>query len=929
MTDVGFAHWDLSVWNHHLFNTVFGVKDGLLPVRRITVTPAFFARLAGLPTVEGERVRGALLTCLRNRFPNGRGLFELDPEYLGWNREAEIPPFFVNLYLSLIAASASEETHAQGNFRKRAAHLLRLPECANPVTYGLPQMWQTLAAWTQSEPALKRGYRPLELPNPRNENIIGYSKLLAFPRYLDMRWLSRAITQSAVGVDSPLNTVLEAVGRARHHFSKAFTDEFDRFKAQARTGDPACTKTLFWDVFCEVTWESHGGHRAASTCYLGMELPDLWRPQAALLIPRGLKPAQPVGRSFPLGAQSRHDRALISEDGWRLLGQRDHPWRSLLPNSLAALIEIGCIPFKPGDEIHWEACSTLPWGGPVWMIVSQARQASVRCAVTQVTEVGLTTLPDAAGWFLLGPLDYDRNSVPELLENMPYDLRSLLHPGVPDARITLRDCIRLPDGILSLKPRLPRVRAAGAEGVTLNPVDGPVSTQTDLELGSDGLFVIPPAGSPSVPQGDYRLTAHSNGRVQTYRMLHLLDTYNGDHLPLGPSDPESWLVEGSTGQLVSLTGAAPNHTEVLSPKVLPSLRAHLPIAPGTPPVRWLPLSEFPARWADLLEVLVAWSSRREGFGWAEVVSLVQEGLDLDERSTDQVLDTLVDNALLDRFYRRRWKGSLYFPCKPTCRFIRVGSRWEWRVTGATTRMWRNRLMSLAESHQTVPEVAVLPGATGLGSIRIVLEAPEHLSAVLAELSTPADDALEVPTPEALLTERIPDTFSLGAEASHLDWRTLRFSASPPPSSVENWELERRTYEAHQTAYVLLHGERRCFVSRSRRWSGFLAGLVGGTPLWCIDPRGVLTSIWPLPVPIARQALLNGGGVAGSSWQTSDRVWYYSFLSVEQARRILAPWLYSPPDEPREADGMKIWLSALAQVPGAPPEEVLDGWYRRT
>ena len=632
MTKGSFAHWDLPVWNRHLFNTVFEARNGLIPVRRINVTPSFFARLAGVRIEDGDRVRSALLVHLRKRFPRGRGLFEPSLACLGWQEEKEIPPFFVNLYLSLIAASASEDTHAEGNFRRRTAHLLGLSEQVNPVTYGLPQMWECLAAWTQSVPAFERGYRPLELPDPGNENIIGYAKRLAFPRYQDMHWLARIATQNEIGVHSSVSTVLEAVGGARPHFSPVFREEFDRFRAQAREGDPGCTKTLFWDVFSEVTWEYQPEYRTTPRCHLGMELPNLWNPQAALLLPKGFSAKHLDGRSVSLDLAAKHCRALISVDGWRVLTKADHPWRSVLPKSLAALIEAGCIPFRPGDDIHWEACCTLPWSGPVWFVLSQAKKEGVRHAIAQICEAGLTPIRDADGWFLLGPVDYDRNSVLQVIPHMPHDLASRLDPGMPDARIHLRDAIRLPDGILSLRPRPPRVRIDGADGATITPADAVSGSPVDLQRGPDGLFVIPPAGEPGLPEGDYRLTAYSGGRLQTYRSIHLLNTYSGADPPLCPSDPDRWLLEGPRGQLVSLRGSEPHRTEVVRRELGASLRTQLPTGPRAPGVRWVPLSEFPHRWADLLEVLVAWSSRREGLGWDEVAGLLQRGLEVDARS---------------------------------------------------------------------------------------------------------------------------------------------------------------------------------------------------------------------------------------------------------------------------------------------------------
>ena len=293
----------------------------------------------------------------------------------------------------------------------------------------------------------------------------------------------------------------------------------------------------------------------------------------------------------------------------------------------------------------------------------------------------------------------------------------------------------------------------------------------------------------------------------------------------------------------------------------------------------------------------------------------------------QVVDTLVDNALLDRLYRRMWRGSLYFTRKPIAQLSRCRSNWEYRVGGATTRMWRNRLIAMTQTHGLIPEVAILADGSGVGSIRIKSASPDPLRSLSIALGLDVSERFEPPRPGALLSEKVPDTFSQATAVSRLDWPTLTFSASPSTPPTETWELERRTFEAHQPAYLLRLGSRHSFVSRTRRWSGFLGCLAREEPFLRVDTQGTVTSRWPFPVPIARQVLWRGAGVTGTSWQTSDRLWFYPFSSVQDARLVLAPWLHAPPGASNEPAHLKIWLKALGQVPGAPAEAVLANWYR--
>lgn len=923
-----FAEWDLPTWNRRLFDAVFSTSGtASLPVRRINVSPSFLAGIVGLSETSGDEVREALLARIRDGFPRGLGVFDRPRFLRSWQRDEEIPPFFVNLYLSLIAASASEETHREGNFRARMALFLGLSRRVNPVTYDLPRLWRDLEAWLHGDLAAGMGYRTLELPNPGNENIIGYAKRLAFPRFRDLTWLSRAITESGIDAESPVSEILQAVGRARPQFSQAFRAEFDRFRKLARSGEPACMNTLFWDAFTEVTWETHRSRSQSNRrCHLGMEVPEVWSPRAVLLVPRGFDASELPGRPTALDEQADFGQVVSASDGWAVLLRRDHPWRLALPKRLGTLIEAGCLPFGPGDATHWDARSSLPWSGPAWLLVSEARVISVRRALKGVG-VGavLTPIPTVGDWYLLGRLEYTRDSARGIVEGLPPELRNLLDPGVPDAQIYVRDAIRLPDGILALRPRLPLMWAEGADAIRLAPLDG--AATIELLPGPDGLFSIPAEACRRLTPGDYRATAHAARRIQASRVLHLIQTYSGSDPPLSPSDAGRWLVEGSRGQLAPLTGQEPGRSEEIDSALLARARSPLPQVRGGVTSSWRTLGEIPPEWADLFEVLVAWSSRREGLGWDEVARLVRNGLQAREWSTQQAVDVLVDNEVVDRFYDRRWRGSLFYPRRLTGRLESTETGWELRVSGPTSRLWRHRFMDVLASHGLTAEVAVLGDGAGVGAMRVRGECRDDLAELLTEMAVERREPVEQPDPARVLSERVPASFSDGGVVSFFHPSRSTFVESRPKGDEGSvWRLERRTFESKQTAYVLLHGGQPRWISRSRRWGGFLFGLTESTPFWTVGEPGVVATRSPLPVTMARAALWHGGGVAGSGWREGSRTWWYSFASIGRAKSLLSPWLSHAETKSAPDPATALWVEALSEAPGAPMERSIRRWY---
>lgn len=248
------ADWTRDDWNSKLLHAVFtGSGEVIAPIVRINATEGFLTSVAQAGPHSGRDVTESFTGVHKGPGRMIRNLF--DPYILhGWDPTKDEPRFFSQLYLTLIVASATSETHNEGNFRRRLAILLGMDRDRNYVPSGLPKLWQALASWSAEQSKLGRAIRPLRLPDPGHETIIGYSKRLAFPMYRDEVQLARLFAEKAISSESPIEDILNVVGRRIRSFSTQFGDEYQQFRIAVEDGNPDAAETPFWGALEEATW---------------------------------------------------------------------------------------------------------------------------------------------------------------------------------------------------------------------------------------------------------------------------------------------------------------------------------------------------------------------------------------------------------------------------------------------------------------------------------------------------------------------------------------------------------------------------------------------------------------------------------------------------------------------------------------------------
>jgi hypothetical protein len=140
--------WELKDWNDALLQAIALGGDGAgRRVVRIESSARYLAQITGDPDCQAEDAKKAFISAfgdsersIKKQFTN----FFPDSLVGDLNKAPEV---VAALYLSLLAASADNETADEGNFRQRFAEITGIPAAANWSFSSLPSMWEHFARW--------------------------------------------------------------------------------------------------------------------------------------------------------------------------------------------------------------------------------------------------------------------------------------------------------------------------------------------------------------------------------------------------------------------------------------------------------------------------------------------------------------------------------------------------------------------------------------------------------------------------------------------------------------------------------------------------------------------------------------------------------------------------------------------------------------
>jgi hypothetical protein len=897
----GWRSWNLARWNEVLVDRVFTKRsETSSEIVRLDATPQLLISVVEVAAHDDQTVRD----CFLNSFPKTRSgfaeLFDFASQTRNWRHKDGGLPFFAQLYLTILVASADEETFTIGNFRDRLQKILGLDLAVGHTLHDLPKFWKAAARWTRETG--RENIRRLVLPAPeRNEVIIGHSKLLAFPSFSDQTKLAKLLAEDNLDSRSPEGSVVRVVAQSRNRFSRRFGEEFDNFLRLIGRGDRiGAIRSLFWGAIVEINWDARTKELRKREAEFQLELDpgDPYTSYLMLVAGEEFKPNKSWSlRELAFPSAGMKYQIVPSDSSELLLAFLQSPAgsRLLAGTHILDWLLRGWIGFIRDDEERWVASSDLFSSNGLWLLIQNDRWPRVDRALKSAKRS-----PDylvegvlSSNWVLSGPFK-NNPGLREILQEALGDKDSF-SPRLCPPRIRLINALRLPEGILLIGPYLPLVIAEGAAKVSwLTVASGEGSAPRWLQDRTDQpnafqFNTADIAGLAQTGQIKFRSYDANNEEIDATSIYFVRGCLA--HELKRPSNLSSFLRAGDQGQLVSADELPPNVNSGVTARrkweFLPIVEDHRSKERTEP----ISVEELPSGWDHCLEILTALFVRRAYITAKEIFNVVSAIWNLSPSATWARVNDLVENGFVEQLYHRRWSGSVFVGRPPQCSVGATAKASILRVTGIMPGSARRKLSRIVEELSGSCRILASGDRTILGAMEITVGTDEIASTILEQCqlnSINVSSELAFPTWTELL-EKEPDLLPRSQPELWCS-KQGRFRAheevDKAPVMLVRWDLERA-----QALYRLTY-EGTCWTTRSRVWALLAYSAVSGTPIGAISPDGSLhlRPYLSLPLGFSQRVLHRGAGIC---LRDSDGVRVYPSSPQWKYKVALSAWLAKP------------------------------------
>ena len=913
----GWRSWRRARWNDALVDAVFRCGSENAIVRRIDATQAFLARAVGAAEDEADAVREAFFALFQSRLGTARSLFDPSRLTAGWNATDPHLPFFLELYLSLIVASADERTAEIGNYRRRLAELTGIGPAAL-IRRDLPRLWERAAEWSERTQAT--GIARLVLPESGNERIVGISKRLAFPTYADQQHLAALLGRAGIDHESPIADLLTAFRGRLAGFSDHFQAEFREFRDRLQRSPIDASNTPFWQALQE-TARGHAEDDAGRAARLRLEL-DPSDPHDARLIvsidnasdiPDGWRPdGIPVpGRSVALAWSD--ERAGPMLEALQRDAVRAGPTLVRQSRALRLGLRNGALAFVTGEFGRWSMAERLASGDVVWLLCrfDVAEHLPDGLVTPSGRSIYRASLLGSHAWTLAGPVALDKTALAALSETLSGS--RLLEPRMPSAGVRLTGTVDLPGGVYFRRPLLPCAWTDNATGFDFRVEDagGLCLAEGSMTLDADARFCFP-ADIAASGAARVRFDARGATGLIASRSIEVVERCT-DATFKTLSRPSHWLVDDDVGGLSPLGESARVGERAGDlPRTTPLVRV------SELGLRSTRADDPPGAWSDLSEALAALFVRRQTLTARETVAMIVERRGAGAGAAWRTLDQLVENGFVRLAAPRHWRGAFLLPAAPEAHLRELGGSCRVRIVGLLTELDRLRLIEALAPLGARPFVHVGLTDDDVGATEFVTSSREEAKAALGRVSVvcstaspPLGRLAPLPTVSPLPDRDLPPSETRWWHAT--SGYFSEFAPAPDTAAT----LERRIFERTRDLYIV-RGPVGEFRTESRRWA-LLA--------WAAADRGILGEIrgdgscalshsaLALPPSIARATLAFGGGVVG---RDSEGRRHYLAGEGWSPAQALGAWIRAAPRGiPRAVDAFRN----LALRPGKRPVAV--------
>jgi hypothetical protein len=624
-------HWTLKRWNDVLVDLVFGKRtDASSEIVRIDATNRLLVAAANGNPENADAIRQSFL----DSFPSTRSglatLFDASTQTRKWYPEDIDLPFFAQLYLTILVASADEETFTIGNFRNRFQVLLGVDVSVGHLLHDLPKLWKGAALWTRD--TRREDVRRLILPSPEHEVIIGHSKRLAFPGFEDQTKLAKLLAEHELDATSPENQIVNIIGRRRHSFSKWFGEEFDSFLRLIQRGDrPSAVRSPFWGAIVEINWDARTNKARQKASEFELELdPNDPYTASLMLVARGagslVKPWAYKKLAFNAGEMECEVVSNASPKEPLLPLLESASGQKLLAGTpICDWVARGWIGFCRDDLERWVGARDLSKSNDIWLLVRSDRWGRVARALITAGRQPDYELEGVLSdkWTLAGPL---RNNpgLRDVLQDALGD-RDSFATRLSSPRIRFVETIRLPEGILLVPPCLPMATIDGATKISWSIKRAADATQQWLlqDPSRSDLFGFNRDDISNLPpMGEIEFRAYNGDDEEMDRTSFFFVNGCVSHDLKRPDDLASFLKVGDLGQLapadeVELRVDVPRR-DGIEETVFPIVyEDHERVTASS-----ITIDEIPADWHACLEILTGKFKRRNSIPAGEFFDTV-------------------------------------------------------------------------------------------------------------------------------------------------------------------------------------------------------------------------------------------------------------------------------------------------------------------
>ena len=931
-------NWNLKEWNNFLVQTFFydgGESGGA--IHQFDASPIHLARALGISNEIGYRAQEAFIENFQLSLYRLRQLFGVSMVTSGWTSNHKNLPFFAQLYLSLIVASATKETQSEGNFRARLSKLLGQEVPQNYVNC-LPRLWEATQQWTYRNANENPSPRILVLPDPRHETIIGYSKRLAFPGYRDQTNLARTLTESHLSSESPVNQLIEAVGRNKYKFTSVFREEFDYFisRRDKNPNDARISETPFWRAVESTNWQSSYSSSSETACALRLELSQNSDEEVSILVAANRAYIRKLNQKWVISKGTNfHDifTAYIDLNSdysseqtaiTALLDKVDAGLvKPIIRTSLVRHINQGCVVFTRYDAFTWASTNSMPHDGEVCLIFLSSLARRAVKVIKKYTDCSplIRRIQDIGDWSCIGPINIEHLLF--LGGLLKFNRLEALQQTIPTSSISISNGLRLRDGWLFLPPVLPTIHSVGSDYIAFKAANGFQGKLEQINSDKKGYykFGVGQVRKIRLPS-TLELSAYAEDSLIRTKSIDLVDRCSINAYK-SPTERQ-WLKEGEVGQFVDRNDGKNNsegnkniaqvelnsfaHNNCNTP-----LEKHGSTDPIT--VDWVNQESIPTAWLDIFECLAALLTQKCGIGWSQLFELIGRSLDLqDDSETSLVAETFVQNGFLQRIYNRRWKGVRFLGVQPELHIIDGPSENEKRIIGLLSSSQRMALEVFAREHNAKLEIARSTIPSIFGVTRLIGEKLTDVGQAIDINRVQESDRFEpinwLPSPMEILGKSSQRNDSKTSNLRGMWWdKSLhRFSLNIQPD-IDRFTLRFQPYESQISSYSLYDSGRLIWQSEDRLWAIFLVERLESNASGVIIDDERLASMNPLPLGLSHAVLQKGAGVVGATQSNNGCRWFYYCRGVESIEKWIDGWGLETKKE-QKSWAMRRWMASF-------------------